>query len=118
MAIVQASYIRRGNDPRTAAKKAHRSARYYTERAGPDIAERRWYAADGRSGTFAEFQQEIYAHARAHPYTCRLVLSTREADIGPAGYKEVLGNRFAQYFFVEHHNTEYPHAHVLGYTHD
>lgn len=59
---------------------------------------------------------EICAQARNHAYTYRLVLSTKEADIGPGGYKEVLGDRFTPYYFVEHHNTDFPHAHVLGYT--
>jgi len=116
VAIVRANYIRRGSDPRTAAKKAGKAAKYYTEREGPDIAQRRWYAGDGRNGAFADFRKEISAQARAHPYIYRLVLSTKEADIGPAGYKEVLGNRFTQYYFIEHHNTDFPHAHVLGYT--
>lgn len=61
-------------------------------------------------------RREIYALGRAHPYTYRIVLSIKAGDIGPAGYRAALGGRFERYFFVEHHNTDYPHAHVIGYT--
>lgn len=61
-------------------------------------------------------RREIYALGRAHPYTYRIVLSTKAGDIGPDGYRAALGARFERYFFVEHHNTDYPHAHVIGYT--
>jgi hypothetical protein len=116
MAVVRATYIRRGNDPQRAAKKVRRAVKYYAERDGPDRAARQWYAADGRSGALEEFRTEMAALAQHHPYTYCLVLSTKAADIGPMGYKAVLDTRFTQYFFVEHHNTAFPHAHALGYT--
>ncbi len=115
MAIVKANYIRRGRNPRKAAQTASRAAHYYTYRDGPDRDGRVWYASDGRSGQYDRFKAEIYAHAQAQAYTYRIVLSTTTADLGPAGYMTVLGECFTQYYFVEHHNTAYPHAHVMGY---
>ncbi len=115
MAIVKANYIRRGRNPRKAAQTASRAAHYYTYRDGPDRDGRVWYASDGRSGQYDRFKAEIYAHAQAQAYTYRIVLSTTTADLGPAGYMTVLGECFTQYYFVEHHNTAYPHAHVIGY---
>lgn len=116
MAIVRASYLRPGRDPSSAAKKVLRAAKYYTERDGPDRSERQWFAADGRSGMLEEFRTEMAGLTRNHRYTYRLVLSTKASDIGPTGYHAVLSARFRQFFFVEHHNTEFPHAHVLGYS--
>ena len=34
----------------------------------------------------------------------------------PASLIRVLGDRFTHYYVVAHHNTAYPHAHVIGYT--
>ncbi len=115
MAIIKANYTRRGRTPSTTAKQISHAAHYYTYRDGPDRDRRVWYAKDGRSGSYDAFKSEIYAHAKTHRYSYRVVLSTSEADIGPAGYHAVVGDRFTQYYFVEHHNTAYPHAHVIGY---
>jgi hypothetical protein len=116
MAIVKANYSTRGRNARKAAQTASRAAHYYTYRDGPDRDGRVWYASDGRSGPYDGFRAEIYAQAKAHAYTYRILLSTQAHDLGPVGYQAVLGERFAQYYFVEHHNTAYPHAHVIGYT--
>ncbi len=116
MAIVKASYSLRGRNGRTAARRASRAAYYYTYRDGPDRDGRVWYANDGRSGPYDRFKADIYAQAQTHAYTYRILLSTTAADMGPADYQAVLGDRFSQYYFVEHHNTAYPHAHVIGYT--
>ncbi len=116
MAIVKANYTVRGRAASRTAKKISHAAHYYTYRDGPDRNERVWYAKDGRSGPYDTFKAEIYAHAKAHPFTYRVVLSTSVADLGPSGYHAVLQDRFSQYYFVEHHNTPYPHAHVIGYT--
>ncbi len=116
MAIVKASYSLRGRNGRTAARRASRAAYYYTYRDGPDRDGRVWYANDGRSGPYDRFKADIYAQAQTHAYTYRILLSTTAADVGPADYQAVLGERFAHYYFVEHHNTAYPHAHVIGYT--
>ncbi len=116
MAIVKASYSPRGSNGRTAARQASRAAYYYTYRDGPDRAGRVWYANDGRSGPYDRFKADIYAQAQTHAYTYRILLSTTAAAVGPADYQAVLGDRFAHYYFVEHHNTAYPHAHVIGYT--
>ena len=58
---------------------------------------------------------ELATGAKDYPYTYRLVLSTRNADIGAGGYHMVLAGHFERYYFVEHHNTDYPHAHVIGF---
>ncbi len=116
MAIVKASYSMRGRNARNAARRASRAAYYYTYRDGPDRDGRVWYTSDGRSGPYDRFKREIYAQAQTHAYTYRLLLSTTAADVGPADYQAVLEDHFDQYYFVEHHNTAYPHAHVIGYT--
>ncbi len=115
MAIVKANYTVRGKVASRTAKQISHAAHYYTYRDGPDRDERVWYAKDGRSGPYDAFKSEIYAHAKTHLYSYRVVLSTSVADLGPAGYHAVIGERFSQYYFVEHHNTAYPHAHVIGY---
>ncbi len=115
MAIIKANYTRQGRTPTTTAKKISHAAHYYTYRDGPDREGRVWYAKDGRRGPYDAFKAEIYAHAKVHPYTYRVMLSSNVADLGPAGYHAVIGERFSQYYFVEHHNTAYPHAHVIGY---
>ena len=43
------------------------------------------------------------------------MLSTKAVDLGPAGYHQVLAGHFERYAFIEHHNTEFPHAHVIGF---
>ncbi len=116
MAIVKANYTVRGKVASRTAKQISHAAHYYTYRDGPDRDGRVWYAKDGRSGPYDVFRSEIYAHAKTHLYSYRVVLSTSVADLGPAGYHAVIGERFSQYYFVEHHNTAYPHAHVIGYT--
>ena len=45
------------------------------------------------------------------------MLSTQAVDLGPAGYHQALAGRFDHYYFIEHHNTAYPHAHVIGFRH-
>ncbi len=116
MAIVKANYTVRGKVASRTAKQISHAAHYYTYRDGPDRVGRVWYAKDGRSGPYDAFKSEIYAHAKTHLYSYRVVLSTSAADLGPGGYHAVIGERFSQYYFVEHHNTAYPHAHVIGYT--
>lgn len=60
-------------------------------------------------------QQAVAQQARTAAYSYRVVLSTEAADIGPTGYWEVLARHFEHYYLVEHHNTAYPHAHVIGF---
>lgn len=44
-----------------------------------------------------------------------MVLSTKDAALGPAGYHQALSTRFATYYFIQHGNTDFPHAHVIGF---
>jgi len=74
-----------------------------------------WHTSDGRVVLYDAVQAELAASARAYAYTYRVVLSTKAVDLGPAGYHEVLAGHFERYAFVEHHNTEFPHAHVIGF---
>ena len=46
-----------------------------------------------------------------------MVLSTKDRDLGPDGYRQALAQQFERYFLIEHHNTPYPHAHVIGFRH-
>ncbi len=115
MAIVKATFLTRGRTGQQAAKSARQAAKYYTFRNGPDRLTRIWQTRDGRTGSYADLGAEIAAAATAYAYSYRLVVSAEDVDLGAAGYHQVLANRFAQYYFVEHHNTDYPHAHVIGF---
>lgn len=114
MAIVKANYQPRADGK--AAKAATRAARYYTFREGPDRADRRWQVSDGRTDLqYDDVKSDIWKDAKTYGYMYRVVLSTKDADIGAAGYQEVLKERFERWYFVEHHNTDFPHAHVVGF---
>ena len=115
MAIVRANYIRRGKTAAKVAKAARQAAKYYTFRDGPDLAQRVWHTSDGRVVLYDAVQAELAAGAKAYAYTYRVVLSTKAVDLGPAGYHQVLTSHFERYAFIEHHNTEFPHAHVIGF---
>ena len=120
MAVVKANYLRRGTTAQQRAKvmKAVRqAAKYYTYREGPDRAQRVWQTHDGRTLSYQDVHAEIRAAAQTYGYTYRIVLSTKDVDINKEGYRAVLADRFAAYYFVEHHNTDYPHAHVIGFCH-
>src|ERR687886_2163005 len=112
MAILKANYLRRG---RRAMQMTRKAAQYYTFRNGPDRAQRVWQTSDGRTAIYAAVQAEIQAAAQTYSYTYRMVVSTKEVDIREEGYRAALGDRFDRYYFIEHHNTAYPHAHVLGF---
>jgi len=117
MAIIKANYRARGTKTGGGTVKAMgRAAKYYTYREGADVAERAWQTADGRAVEYDEARELIRDGARTHGYSYRIVLSTKEADIGAEGYHAVLGDRFKDYLFVEHHNTDFPHAHVIAWT--
>jgi len=74
-----------------------------------------WHTSDGRVVLCDAVQAELAASAKAYAYTYRVVLSTKAVDLGPAGYHQVLVGQFERYAFIEHHNTEFPHAHVIGF---
>ena len=108
MAVVKLNYVPRGTT-------VQRAAQYYTFRDGPDRAQRLWHTSDGRVALYDEVQAEIAAGVETATYTYRVVLSTDAVDLGPAGYHQVLAGRFERYYFIEHHNTDHPHAHVIGF---
>ena len=112
MAVVKATYSRRGT---RAAKATLKAAKYYTFRSGPDLAQRVWHTSDGRVLLYDAVQAEIATGTQAYTYTYRVVLSTKAVDLGAAGYHQALADQFERYYFVEHHNTDYPHAHVIGF---
>ena len=91
------------------------AAKYYTFRDGPDRAQRVWHTRDGRVALYDEVQAEIAAGVAASAYTYRVVLSTDTVDLGPAGYHQALAGQFERYYFIEHHNTDFSHAHVIGF---
>src|SRR5919202_329908 len=118
MAVVKANYLRRGTTAQQTArvvKAVRQAAKYYTYREGPDRAQRLWQTSDGRTLSYADVHPELRSAAQTYAYTYRVVLSTKEVDITADGYRAVLADRFASYYFVEHHNTDYPHAHVIGF---
>jgi hypothetical protein len=96
-------------------KAVRQAAKYYTYRDGPDRAQRLWQTRDGRTVAYADVHPELRAAAQTYAYTYRVVLSTKAVDITAEGYRAVLANRFESYYFVEHHNTDYPHAHVIAF---
>ena len=112
MAVVKANYSRGGTK---AVKTILKAAKYYTFREGPDLAQRVWHISDGRAVLYNAVHAELAAGAKDARYTYRVVLSTRDADIGAEGYHQILAGHFAHYYFIEHHNTDYPHAHVIGF---
>ena len=114
MAIVKASFLRRSQGTAT-PKAITRAATYYTFRDGPDRAERQWHTSDGRTTSYEAIADELRAHARSHAYSYRVVVSTKEAALGPQDYHQALRDRFATYYFIQHGNTAFPHAHVIGF---
>jgi hypothetical protein len=112
MAIIRANYLAQGPKTATAAKRA---VRYYTYREGPDLSARHWYDADGQAVSYEAVQAAVAEHAASYAYTYRLVVSTKDADLGVDGYRQVLARHFDRYYLITHHNTPYPHAHVLGF---
>lgn len=112
---MKANYVTRGGTTAKAAKAASRAARYYTFRDGPDQASRIWHTSDGRTASYDAIKGQIRADAKAYGYTYRVVLSTKDADITAEGYRQVLADRFERWYFIEHHNTDFPHAHVIGF---
>ncbi|GAC1646604.1 MAG: hypothetical protein NVS4B2_35840 [Chloroflexota bacterium] len=60
--------------------------------------------------------REVMAQARGAIYTYRIVLSTRDAPLKNADYREALGGRFDRWYITQHHEGEHPHAHVIAFT--
>ena len=113
MAIIRANYLAQG--PKTAAA-AKRAVRYYTYRDGPDRSARQWYDADGQAVPLRRRCRPPWRSTRRrYAYTYRVVVSTKDADLGVDGYRQVLARQFDHYYLIAHHNTPYPHAHVIGF---
>src|SRR3712207_3428948 len=108
MAVVKLNYLTRGTT-------VQRAAQYYTFRDGPDRAQRVWHTSDGRVALYDDVRAEIAAGVETSAYTYRVVLSAHGVDLGPAGYHQALAGQFERYYFIEHHNTDHPHAHVIGF---
>lgn len=113
MAITNGNYVCR----KQGAKKAMlRAAKYYTFRDGPDLRSRQWYSKGDRSLSYDELRAEVEEHAQTYGYSYRLVLSTKAARVAIDDYRATLGERFEEYYLIEHDNTDHPHAHVIGFT--
>lgn len=115
MAILKNNHVPRSKG---AVKAAGKSAKYYTFREGDDRAGRIWRAKDGRNLDYAEARDIIREHAKTHGYTYRLMISTKDTPLTMDDYRDVmntLGETWIDYCFIEHRNTEHPHAHVLAW---
>ncbi len=102
-----------------AGKSAGKSAKYYTFREGDDRAGRIWRARDGRNLDYAEARELVRINARTHGYTYRVMVSTKDSPLQIEDYQQVmetLGEKWLDYCFVEHRNTDYPHAHILAWS--
>lgn len=116
MAILRLEFTPRAKG---AVKSAGKSAKYYTFREGDDRAGRIWRARDGRNLEYAEAREVIRNNARMHGYTYRVMVSTKDSPLKIEDYRQVmetLGEKWLDYCFVEHRNTDYPHAHILAWS--
>lgn len=112
MAIANGNYVCRAKGAKGAMLKA---AKYYTYREGPDLRSRQWYSQDGAL-SYDELTECVKEHAQAYGYSYRIVLSTKEARVSIDDYRDTLGDRFGEYYLIEHDNTDHPHAHVIAFT--
>lgn len=112
--IANLRYTARGKG---AAAKMPRAVRYYTYRDGLDSGERVWRTSDGRELVPAEARAFAQEQAGTHGFTYQIVLSNEGGlDIGEEGYRRFLdGEGFKGYMFIEHHNTDNAHAHVIAW---
>jgi hypothetical protein len=115
MAIVKTNYVCRKNG---AGRAMQKSVHYYTFRAGEDQRSRQWYAKDGRPLDYKTVEQEIGEHSQTYGYSYRVMISTKDQDarLDASDYQNALGDRFAEYYFIQHDNTEHPHAHAIAFT--
>jgi len=109
VAIVKANYLRSGGGSRIG-----RSVDYYGWREGTEV-ERTWHAADGRELDQDAAKDEIAGKAEEAPYTYRVVLSTREAELDADDYAAVLDERFDDWYFTTHLEGDHPHAHAVAF---
>ncbi len=116
MAILKLEFTPRAKG---AVKSAGKSAKYYTFREGDDRAGRIWRARDGRNLEYDEARELVRHNARTHGYTYRVMISTKDSPLKIEDYRQVmetLGEKWLDYCFVEHRNTDYPHAHILAWS--
>ena len=110
MAIVKANYVRGAGGGRVG-----RAVDYYGWREGADV-DRVWHASDGRELDQDAAKGEIEERAEEAPYTYRVVLSTREAELDADDYGQVLDEHFDDWYFTTHHEGEHPHAHAVAFS--
>ena len=94
------------------------AAKYYTYRTGADLEAggRTWATGDGRTGLRLEdVRHELRAHATASRQVYIFVLSTRDAALGVDDYRATLDGHYDHYYLIEHHNTDHPHCHGIGF---
>src|SRR5687768_10815260 len=65
--------------------------------------------------SYAAVHAAVAEHAACSAYTYRLVVSTKDADVGVDGYRQALTRQFDRFYLIPHHHTAYPHAHVIGF---
>ncbi len=94
------------------------AAKYYTYRAGSDLeaAGRTWATSDGRIGLRLEdVRHELREHAVESRQAYIFVLSTKQAALGVDDYRATLDGHYDHYYLIEHHNTDHPHCHGIGF---
>jgi hypothetical protein len=112
MAIANGNYVCRAKGAKGAMLKA---AKYYTFHEGPDQRSRQWYSKDVAL-SYDELAERVKEHTQSYGYSYRIVLSTKDARVSIDDYRATLGDRFAEYYLIEHDNTDHPHAHVIVFT--
>jgi hypothetical protein len=68
---------------------------------------------------YDEARELVRNNARTHGYTYRVMVSTKDSPLKIEDYRQVmetLGEKWLDYCFVEHRNTDYPHAHILAWS--
>jgi hypothetical protein len=127
MAILKINYVQRHGKTKGTGKAwsggklastraGMRAANYYRFRDGDerDQQQRSWRDKDGNEISHADVLKAIEENAVQHDYLYRCIVSTKDAALTPDDYRTVLDGHFTAYYVIEHHNTDHPHAHVIG----
>ncbi|MBA3948216.1 MAG: hypothetical protein H0X37_27150 [Herpetosiphonaceae bacterium] len=94
------------------------AAKYYTYRTGSDLEAggRTWATGDGRTGlSLDDVRHELREHATTSRQAYIFVLSTKQAALGVDDYRATLDGHYDHYYLIEHHNTDHPHCHGIGF---
>ncbi|MBA3947245.1 MAG: hypothetical protein H0X37_22135 [Herpetosiphonaceae bacterium] len=94
------------------------AATYYTYRTGPDhdAGGRSWATGDGRMGlSLDDVRSELREHASASRQVYIFVLSTKAVALAVDDYRATLDGHYDHYYLIEHHNTDHPHCHGIGF---